>query len=75
MPRLIRLPAAAIILLVRAYQYFLSPLLGHHCRYRPTCSQYMVRAVSKYGAICGTLRGIWRICRCHPLCRGGYDPP
>lgn len=70
-----RLPARTLILLVRGYQLFLSPLIGQHCRFTPSCSQYFIEAVQKYGAIRGTARGLWRICRCQPFCRGGYDPP
>ncbi|OHB79224.1 MAG: membrane protein insertion efficiency factor YidD [Planctomycetes bacterium RBG_16_64_10] len=70
-----RLPARALVLLVRGYQLTLSPLVGHPCRFQPTCSQYFVDAVRKYGAIGGTVRGLARICRCHPFTRGGYDPP
>jgi hypothetical protein len=69
------LPAKAIIALVRLYQVTLSPLVGRHCRFRPTCSNYMIEAVEKHGAVRGTAKGIWRIIRCNPLCRGGYDPP
>jgi len=72
---LARVPSWALIALVRAYQYLLSPLLGQHCRFQPTCSAYFIQAVRKYGAIRGSLRGIWRICRCHPFHPGGYDPP
>ena len=72
---LVRIPGEALILLVRVYQYTLSPIVGRQCRFEPTCSNYFIGAVRKYGAIVGTLRGIWRICRCHPLNRGGYDPP
>ena len=72
---LINLPSMALILLVRGYQLVLSPWLGGHCRYQPTCSRYLIQAVRKYGVLSGTTRGIWRICRCHPLHRGGYDPP
>ncbi len=72
---LVRLPAFALILLVRLYQGLLSPLLGQHCRFQPTCSAYFIEAVRKYGAIRGSLKGIWRICRCHPFHPGGYDPP
>ena len=72
---IISLPAWAIIGLVRLYQWTLSPYVGRQCRFRPTCSNYMIEAVEKYGAIRGTLKGVWRIIRCNPLCRGGYDPP
>ena len=73
--KLINLPSLSLILLVRGYQVALSPWLGAHCRYQPTCSQYFIQAVRKYGALSGAIRGVWRICRCHPLHRGGYDPP
>jgi len=70
-----RIPAAAIIAVVRVYQWTLSPIFGRQCRFRPTCSNYMIEAVQKYGAVRGALKGIWRIARCNPFCRGGYDPP
>ncbi len=73
--QLVNLPSTGLILLVRGYQLVLGPWLGGHCRYQPTCSRYFIRAVRKYGALSGAARGIWRICRCHPLHRGGYDPP
>jgi putative membrane protein insertion efficiency factor len=44
------------------------------CRFQPTCSQYAVDALQKHGAVKGTGLALWRICRCHPLSRGGYDP-
>jgi len=68
-------PAAVLILVVRLYQFLISPLLGQRCRFEPTCSAYFIEAVRKYGAIRGTWRGICRICRCHPWNPGGYDPP
>ena len=69
------LPRWTLIGAVRIYQYTLSPLLGRHCRFEPSCSAYFIQSVQKHGAIRGTLRGIWRICRCHPFHPGGYDPP
>ena len=72
---LIRLPALLLILLVKLYQLFLSPILGRHCRFQPSCSAYFIGAVRKYGVLRGTWRGICRICRCHPWNPGGYDPP
>lgn len=63
-----------IIGLVWLYRGTLGPLLGGQCRYQPTCSQYMIDAVSKYGAVRGSWRGVRRICRCHPWSAGGYDP-
>jgi putative membrane protein insertion efficiency factor len=68
-------PAALLIRMVRLYQFFLSPIMGGHCRFEPSCSAYFIEAVRKYGAVIGAAKGIWRICRCHPFCQGGYDPP
>lgn len=71
----LRLPAWILIGLARLYQWTLSPILGGQCRFYPTCSNYFIEAVRKYGAVRGTLRGIGRICRCHPFHPGGIDPP
>lgn len=60
--------------LIRAYQLLLSPFLGNHCRFTPTCSQYAAEAVAAHGALRGSWLAIKRIGRCHPLCEGGYDP-
>ncbi|MDO5690401.1 MAG: membrane protein insertion efficiency factor YidD [Tissierellia bacterium] len=61
--------------LVRLYQKFVSPLLGSSkCRFLPTCSQYAVEAYQKYGFFKATKKTIWRILRCNPFCKGGYDP-
>jgi len=72
---LVGLPGWTLVALVRIYQVSLSPLLGNHCRFTPTCSAYFIGAVRKYGALSGTLRGIARVLRCHPFHPGGYDPP
>ena len=69
------LPKLLLIAAVRCYQFGLSPLLGPHCRFQPTCSTYFIQAVVKYGAVRGTWKGALRICRCHPFHPGGYDPP
>jgi len=61
-------------LLIRAYQLLLSPFLGNHCRFTPSCSKYAAEAISKYGAWRGTWLAVKRIGRCHPFCDGGYDP-
>jgi putative membrane protein insertion efficiency factor len=71
----ISLPSLVLIGLVRVYQFALSPLLGNRCRFQPTCSQYFIGAVKKHGAVRGAVRGVWRICKCHPWHPGGYDPP
>lgn len=70
-----RIPVAILVAAVRLYQKLLSPLLGRNCRFTPTCSQYFIEAVTRYGAVVGTWRGIRRILKCHPFHPGGYDPP
>ncbi|MFO7906221.1 MAG: membrane protein insertion efficiency factor YidD [Planctomycetota bacterium] len=64
-----------LILAVRFYQATISPLVGGACRFTPSCSTYFIEAVRKYGPCRGGWKGICRIARCHPLRRGGYDPP
>ena len=59
---------------IKLYQILLSPLLGQSCRYHPTCSQYAVEAIEKYGPIKGMWLGIKRIARCHPWGGSGHDP-
>ena len=68
-------PANLLILTVRFYQVTISPLLGPTCRFQPTCSAYFIEAVKKHGVIVGSAKGVWRILRCHPFNKGGYDPP
>ena len=63
-----------LIYLIRFYQKYLSPLKSTKCPYYPTCSQYGLEAVQKYGAVRGGLLALWRILRCNPFSRGGYDP-
>ena len=63
-----------IIKSIRGYQKYISPLSGPHCRYVPTCSQYALEAVEKYGTIKGGFLAAKRILRCHPFAAGGYDP-
>ena len=63
-----------VLLLIRGYQLALSPLLGRHCRFLPTCSQYAFEAVQRFGAFKGSWLGLRRILRCHPFHAGGHDP-
>jgi len=72
--RLLRWTRYLVIGPVRLYQLTLSPYIGWCCRYTPSCSNYMLQAVERYGLLKGTAKGVWRICRCHPFARGGYDP-
>ena len=60
--------------LIRFYQKYISPLFPGCCRFTPTCSQYAVEAIEKYGALKGGLMAAWRILRCNPFAKGGYDP-
>lgn len=62
------------IFLIRIYQQTLSPLLGHNCRFVPTCSEYTIGAINEYGVFKGIYLGFKRILRCNPLFKGGYDP-
>ena len=63
-----------VAMLIRFYQYAISPFLGRSCRYHPSCSEYAVEAVEKYGALKGSWLAIKRVGRCHPWHPGGYDP-
>lgn len=63
-----------LIALVRFYRAFLSPLHRPCCRFIPTCSAYALEALEKYGAVKGGALTLWRILRCNPFCKGGYDP-
>lgn len=63
-----------VIKAVRFYQKFISPLKKPCCRFYPTCSQYAIDAVSKYGVIKGGGKAAYRLLRCNPFCKGGYDP-
>ena len=64
----------AILRLIRFYQASVSPLFPPRCRFVPTCSQYALEAVEKYGALKGTWLAAKRFSRCHPFHKGGYDP-
>lgn len=68
------LPRNLLIMAFKGYKYLLSPVLPPACRFTPTCSQYAIEAVSKYGALRGLALALWRLLRCHPFAKGGYDP-
>ena len=64
-----------LIGMIRFYQKYLSGLkTAYHCIYTPTCSQYGIEAIEKYGAVKGLALTVWRILRCNPFAKGGYDP-
>ena len=63
-----------MIWLVRLYQKFISPIKPSCCRFRPTCSAYAIEAFKKRGFFVGLILTTWRILRCNPFCKGGYDP-
>jgi uncharacterized protein len=67
--------ATILIGFVRSYQMLLRPILPAVCRFEPSCSEYFIEAVRKYGPLRGACKGAWRICRCNPFCQGGLDPP
>ena len=62
------------IALLRGYQRFISPLLGARCKYYPSCSEYAVQAIGRYGILRGSVLAAWRLLRCNPFSHGGYDP-
>ena len=62
------------IRLIRGYQRFISPLKPSCCRFTPTCSAYAIEAFEKRGFFVGLFLSVWRILRCNPFCKGGYDP-
>jgi len=66
--------AFPFIVLIKLYQWIISPILGPKCRFTPSCSQYTLEALKKYGVFKGTWLGIKRISRCHPWGGHGYDP-
>ena len=65
---------AALLWLIRFYRKNISPLRPPCCRFVPTCSEYMMQAIEIHGVIKGLMLGIWRILRCNPFGKGGYDP-
>ena len=59
---------------IRVYQWLISPLLGDTCKYYPSCSEYAAQAIERFGILRGLVLAAWRLLRCNPLSRGGYDP-
>jgi len=69
-----QLAKLAALQILRAYKWAISPMLPPSCRFVPTCSEYAMEAVDRYGVLRGSLMAFLRLLRCHPLARGGYDP-
>lgn len=67
--------ARLLVALIRVYQWLISPLLGPVCRFEPSCSRYAVACLQTHGAARGSLLSLVRLCKCHPLHPGGWDPP
>ena len=63
-----------LLKLIRFYRKYLSPARPPCCRFVPTCSEYALQAIGKYGALKGSWLALRRLLRCHPFCKGGYDP-
>ncbi len=63
-----------LVLLVKFYQWFVSPVLPSHCTHTPSCSSYMIEAIQSHGVLRGVWLGVKRLLRCHPFSKGGYDP-
>jgi len=65
---------AVAVFLIRCYRRFISPVLPPSCRFEPTCSAYAIEAIQKKGLLRGSAMALWRILRCNPFSKGGYDP-
>ena len=69
-----KLPAHLATLLIKVYRFAISPILPSSCRFYPSCSEYAIEALGKYGLLKGSWLTLKRIARCHPLSAGGHDP-
>jgi len=67
-------PQRVVLQLLRAYKWAISPMLPPACRYVPTCSEYAMEAIDRFGVLRGGLMAFSRLLRCHPFAHGGYDP-
>jgi putative membrane protein insertion efficiency factor len=65
----------ALVLLIELYRKCISPALGPRCRFYPSCSQYSLEVLQKYGLLQGVQKSVKRLCKCHPFCKGGVDWP
>ena len=67
-------PRTLAVAAIKFYQRAISPMLPNSCRFHPSCSQYTLLAIQRHGVLKGTLMGLWRIMRCNPFSKGGFDP-
>lgn len=67
-------PQRAALMLLKGYKWAISPMFPPACRYTPTCSEYAMEAIERYGVLRGGFKAVARLLRCHPFVRGGYDP-
>lgn len=74
MKKISEYPRSVALFLLRGYKWVVSPMLPPACRYVPTCSEYAAEAVDHYGVFQGGAMAVWRLLRCHPFAKGGYDP-
>jgi putative membrane protein insertion efficiency factor len=63
-----------VVRAIRSYKLYISPLFPPSCKHSPTCSQYTIEAIEKYGVLKGGFLGAWRLLRCNPFSKGGFDP-
>jgi putative membrane protein insertion efficiency factor len=70
----VRLARAVAILPIKLYQWLISPMLGQRCKYYPSCSEYAIQAIRRFGILRGLVLAVWRLLRCNPWSRGGLDP-
>ncbi|MBA3914947.1 MAG: membrane protein insertion efficiency factor YidD [Acidobacteriales bacterium] len=69
-----RIPSRVAVFVLKGYKQLLSPLLPNACRFVPTCSEYAIEAVERYGIVRGSGKALWRLMRCHPFAHSGFDP-
>jgi uncharacterized protein len=67
-------PRRLVLIPLRLYQRLISPLFGQRCRYYPSCSEYAAQAIERFGILRGLVLAAWRLLRCNPWSRGGFDP-
>ena len=72
--KILNIPKFILLSIIKCYRKYLSPLKSTKCPYYPTCSTYCMQAIKRYGAFKGGIIALWRLLRCNPFSKGGYDP-